>query len=772
MIVMRFGGVLTAALIASTGVTAQTATPPAADCAAPDCQTTAEGQAPAAASPAAPASPAASQPTPAPVDPVSRGFGDPAFDPAAADGPPIAPMLARLDAAGALGAAAAPGILLAQTGDGRPSELSSVVVDEAEAGAGVEVTRVTLATGGLAQVEGEMQGEAETMRLAIERPQIADVLRTLVVSGTAPVVSIDLEAAEPVGERSATGRLLAGDLADPITILESLIGAEVTISGGPRQLSGRLLAYSLVTLPATEEDGAAPGVRIAVATDGGSVAYAVFPSLDQLAIEGAAVAERMGGLVPALSERIDDGRRDLEVRLAEPAVAGFSFVVPTTVWRPSYRALIDTEGETTLQGWATLENTTGLDWNGIDLRLAVGTPVAYAQDVYSPLRTARPRAPFEVGRTAETGLVPSEETAFADLPMAAEAAPAPMRLNRMASRVGAAASAADLVTGGPATAGTAVTTFPVAGAIDLAAGRTLSVPFLQNAETAERITYLDLVAGGQPFDSLELSFDHEATVPGGLVAVYEGDTFVGDARFAGADGGAVSILPFAVSADLKATTRSRTLRNLTSASLTNGGLRLAREEVTTTILAVAAADEVALVTDVSRIGGDTVTARAEGLEPSVVEIDSRRARVRVTVPAGQHTITIEARRPLYESYVLSDIPTPIIEEVLSFGGAVEEATLERLRAIRTITSDIAAIEREIAAAERETEALRGAVEFDRDNLEAIDASTPEGREVRQRIISRTEDLNALLERVSGLRRERLELTTRLATGLEPDGESR
>ena len=37
---------------------------------------------------------------------------------------------------------------------------------------------------------------------------------------------------------------------------------------------------------------------------------------------------------------IDDGRRELTVRLDGEADAGFSFVVPTTVWRPSYRAII------------------------------------------------------------------------------------------------------------------------------------------------------------------------------------------------------------------------------------------------------------------------------------------------------------------------------------------------------------------------------------------------------------------------------------------------
>ncbi len=408
------------------------------------------------------------------------------------------------------------------------------------------MTRVTLATGGLAEVEGRMSRAADTMHLAIERPQVADVLRTLVVTGSAPVVSIDLEAAETVGARSPAGRLLAGDLSDPMTILEAVIGAEVTVSGGPRQLSGRLLAYRPVTVPGSDNTPETPGLRVAVATHDGKIAYAVFPSLEQLSITGEAVAERMAGVVPALAESVDDGRRDLSVRLAEPATAGFSFVVPTTVWRPSYRAIVGSEGDVTLQGWATLENTTGLDWNGIDLRLAVGTPVAYSQDVYAPLRTTRPIAPFEVGRTAQTGIVAPEEAAMEVQQDFAMASPAPAA-GRSRGFVGglakSGAPAAEIVTGGPASAGSAATVFPVAGSIDLAAGRTLTVPFLSADQDVERIVYNDLLAGTQPFDALEMSFDPDATVPGGLVAVYDEDGFVGDARFGGADGGEVQHSP-------------------------------------------------------------------------------------------------------------------------------------------------------------------------------------------------------------------------------------
>ncbi|UOM33193.1 hypothetical protein [Acuticoccus sp. I52.16.1] len=761
MRVASFGGALAAVLLASTSVVAQSA---ANDTTSAICEPTAGT----ACEPAAPATerPAATRPTA--DDPAYRGFGEPRFDPSSADGaPPLEPILTRVEtpafAPARSGAIAGEAQLSSQATDGRPSEVESVVSDapEAEAetvpAAEVGVTRVTLATGGLAQVEGRMNGAADTMRLAIERPQVADVLRTLVITGAAPVVSIDLEAAEPVGQRSATGRLLAGDLSNPTTILEALIGAEVTVSGGPRQLSGRLLAFTPVVVPGSESTPETPGLRVSVATPDGQIAYAVFPSLEQLSVTGNAVAERMAALVPALAESVDDGRRDLTVRLAEAAEAGFSFVVPTTVWRPSYRALVGAGGEVSLQGWATLENTTGLDWNGIDLRLAVGTPVAYAQDVYAPLRTTRPRAPFEVGRTAEVDPVPSEEAAVDAPPrFASLAAPAPMVSRGRSGAKLADEVAAELVTGGPALAGSASTLFPVAGSIDLAAGRTLTVPFLSADQDVARIVFFDLVAGTQPFDALEMSFDADATVPGGLVAVYDADGFVGDARFAGADGGEVSILPFAVSADVKTSTQERNTQNLTSASLRDGSLIIRREQIGETVLSVAAGEDVTLVTDIGRLGGDTITAEAEGLDPEVVNIDAGRARLRVDLTQGRHTIRIVARKPLTERYVLGNLPPYVLEEVLSAGGSIDAETRARLEEIRDVTARIAEIDRRVAALEEEIETMRRAVEFERDNLEAIDPSTPDGAQVRSRIIQRTAEIDGWMREISDLRRQRLD----------------
>ncbi|WMS44757.1 hypothetical protein RDV64_10400 [Acuticoccus sp. MNP-M23] len=620
--------------------------------------------------------------------------------------------------------------------------------------ANAHVTRVTLATGGLAAVEGVMDAPSDTMSLAIERALVADVLRTFVVTGDTAVRSIDLEAAESVGERSVTGRLLNGDLADPATILQSLIGQTVAIKGGATQLAGQLLAFAFVTLDGGEKEGNRPALRIAVATENGSVSYATFETEKPLAIEGGAVSDRVSGVVPALQASVDDGRRELVVRLDGEGTAGFNFVVPTTVWRPSYRAILGESDDVALQGWATLENTTGLDWNDIDLRLAVGTPVAYRQDVYSPLRTVRPDAPFEVGRTAEVDVVEQE---MADAP-----APVMMEAGRSRAFGGIAAAAApafakqaDLVTGGPAVASSAATIFPVAGAIDLAAGRTLNVPFLDGSQDAERIVYIASPDDVTPMDALDIAFAEDATVPGGLIAVYDQNGFVGDARFGGADSGERTILPFARSADVNARLNQNRRQTLTSARIADGSLRVRRDASRQIVLALEAAEPVTLVTDVPVNGNETVTVESNA-RVDVIKVSESLYRVRATLEMGATRIDVTAVRPILEQYMVSNIPTYVIEEVLSVGGAVDEETAAQLRSLAAASARIAEIDRRLQTLEADIADLRQAVAADRDNLEAIDAATPEGARVRERIIGRTEEIDAMLGTTRDLRRERLE----------------
>ena len=63
---------------------------------------------------------------------------------------------------------------------------------------------------------------------------------------------------------------------------------------------------------------------------------------------------------------------------------------------PSVRPAAPDTKQALLQGWATLENLSGQDWNGVELTLVSGEPVTFRQQLYRTHMVDRPEAPVEV----------------------------------------------------------------------------------------------------------------------------------------------------------------------------------------------------------------------------------------------------------------------------------------------------------------------------------------------------------------------------------------
>jgi len=69
-----------------------------------------------------------------------------------------------------------------------------------------------------------------------------------------------------------------------------------------------------------------------------------------------------------------------------------SYMIPAPVWKSSYRLIFGAEGKPVLEGWAIVDNTTGEDWNKVQLSLVSGRPISFVSQLYPPKYLARPEA--------------------------------------------------------------------------------------------------------------------------------------------------------------------------------------------------------------------------------------------------------------------------------------------------------------------------------------------------------------------------------------------
>ena len=67
-------------------------------------------------------------------------------------------------------------------------------------------------------------------------------------------------------------------------------------------------------------------------------------------------------------------------------------MIPTPIWKSSYRLIFAATGDPTLEGWAIVDNTTGEDWNKVQLALVSGRPVSFISRLYEPKYVARQTA--------------------------------------------------------------------------------------------------------------------------------------------------------------------------------------------------------------------------------------------------------------------------------------------------------------------------------------------------------------------------------------------
>jgi hypothetical protein len=66
------------------------------------------------------------------------------------------------------------------------------------------------------------------------------------------------------------------------------------------------------------------------------------------------------------------------------------YVAAAPVWRPSYRLVVEPNGESELQAWGIVENLSGEDWSAVQLSLVAGAPLAFEAQLGTPIIPSRP----------------------------------------------------------------------------------------------------------------------------------------------------------------------------------------------------------------------------------------------------------------------------------------------------------------------------------------------------------------------------------------------
>jgi FtsZ-binding cell division protein ZapB len=230
--------------------------------------------------------------------------------------------------------------------------------------------------------------------------QLNDVLQSLTAldSKGGMVGAVGYNSTMPIAQQLTTLALGLKDYPATLEVYHALRGQRVEVTGVGAPISGRVV--NIEYRKETDKSGATSedhyflivetdtgALRTAELTDAVSVRM-IDPSLQKqfasyLEIVASAQDQQLRHLT--LEDR-GQGERQLQV----------SYISEVPVWKSTYRIVFprDPNGNATVQGWAVVDNTVGVDWNNVQLSLVAGAPQSFIQPLSQPLYTQRPTIPI------------------------------------------------------------------------------------------------------------------------------------------------------------------------------------------------------------------------------------------------------------------------------------------------------------------------------------------------------------------------------------------
>jgi hypothetical protein len=449
--------------------------------------------------------------------------------------------------------------------------------------AAIPLRRITIYSSGVSYFEHErtLEGPA-ILRLPFKTSAINDALKSLLLNDPAsasPQISYPSERSLEENLRSLGIEL--SDNPGAAELLGSLRGEEVEILT-PNPLRGRIIAVDH-----RETEGE---VRLSLLSPQGLRNFSL-AEIGEIRFTSTGLNTDLNRALDLIAASRNSEAKEITVSLPGTGSrpVSISYVIPTPVWKVSYRLDLGdgdsgpTAGNARFQGWAIVDNDSDEDWRGVELSLAAGRPVSFIQNLYPPYYLDRPTLPLAIAGSAaavtwDSAITMNKLEAETELySMAEESLAAPRQRTAMASAIAPAPSPP-----------------PVTGS-DMAdqCGFTLNNPVNLDRRTSAmfplangeiRARKLLLFSGSQtgrtihPGIGAELNNSTGLRLPAGPITVYDEGSYAGDALLEFLNQGEKRFISWGEDLSVTGVSNISTMRNVTAVTLSGGVMTISRRQ--------------------------------------------------------------------------------------------------------------------------------------------------------------------------------------------------
>ena len=619
---------------------------------------------------------------------------------------------------------------------------------------------------GYYQHEG-MVHDSETVQLSFRAEQINDILKSMVLQdhsgGTIGPVTY-----APQDPLDRTLRSFAVDIGDEPSLgelLSRLRGADVNITTGEGPVVGTILGTEWQEK--TVGDSILRFEVVNLVNDAGMQQVPIWHIKDVKLVDDELSTDLRRAL-DAIAANRDVSRRGVELNFTGSGARQVSvgYLLEAPVWKTSYRLVAD-QGESFLQGWAIVENTTDSDWENVRLSLVSGRPVSFTQNLYQPLYVDRPEVPVQTQVQARPKRYDAamEEAVEADvdremmrmegapLPAPAEMMDAPMAARRSLGIAGDALAGAGVAA---AAAGEEVgEMFHYAIDQPITVGRQGSamIPIVNQPVKTDKLSIYSPDANARhPMHGLRLTNSTALSLMAGAITVFDGGAYAGDALVDDLGPGDERLISYAIDTAVEVAPESKGGDQVReSIRIVNGAL-LARTTQTTEMEYVirnrAEQSRTVLVEHPRRAGWELV--RPE--DPAETTRNAYRIEVEVA-PGETETLTVKMEQPVTERIALVSESIDRVGYYMQWR-EIPADVRAALQKVIDMKRQIAEIDREIATRQARLEQIGEEQARIRQNMEQLDRDSDLYKQYVQKLTEQEEEFDTARKQIDEFNQQR------------------
>lgn len=394
------------------------------------------------------------------------------------------------------------------------------------------VERIVMFNSGLSQIvhEGKLDGNCQ-VNMRFSEHDVDDVLKSLVFEdqGNGAVRSVEYNPAPD------TQDVAAKTLGPALTLAQTLQkyrGETVTVKTAEKTHTGDILSVE------NRQSADAFIETLTIVNELGFISIAL-NDFTSISFKDESVKEHFELAMKGLQKNrltnsrkltlMFDGEGERKVR--------FSYNVDAPIWRMTYRLDLQ-PGNSSVQGWAHIDNVTGVDWDNIQLDLRSGRPQSFHANVFAPVLAERTDLKLRVFD------LPTDKTLVSDV--SSSRAPT-SGFGGFPGRVGGSRGSKESINAAIQAAGTPgrsnkTVRFALKERVSIPAGHSSMLPVMAESVPVDLYSMFD---GRKPeFASLVAQISNTSETPfiPGPVSLYQAGDFVGDAAIDRVESGKTSEL--------------------------------------------------------------------------------------------------------------------------------------------------------------------------------------------------------------------------------------